>query len=292
MFIPPMLASPLPNKKKNPKAKDFTLEPGKWVAEEKFDGIRLITEVSAAKDRLFVEKGITSWSRYANVRPLPEHIMEKLAALPDCIIDGELCAPGKRSYGTMELANAPDLVYFVFDVLQIEGEDVTAAPYLDRRHALKDLVDFTDNDGPLQLAPAIAVNTWDEVFTLRDAVWARDGEGLILKRLDAPYSPGKRSKDFIKIKQLQSALFTIIGFVASRGEINDRGPFAMVKLLDDEGNITAVKTKNDAQLAKFAEESRAGGVHPALGRKLWCEYQERTPDGSYRHIRWDHWENE
>lgn len=297
MFIAPMLASPLPNLKKNPKAKPFILEPNEWEAEEKFDGIRIVTEISGRSDKLFVEKGITPWTRYQNIRPHPSHIEEVLAQLPDCILDGELAAPGLRSYGTMEIANSGLLVYYVFDILQFEDVDITVLRRDARRSLLKDVLSKT-NSPSVQLAESTPVNTWDEVLTLRDQVWARDGEGLILKRNAAPYIPGKRSKDFRKIKGLECSPFTVIGFVPSRGEINDRGPYAMVRLRDADGNITGVKTLNDAELAKFENEAdhRNGPAlsenHPAIGRTLWCEWQERTPDGSYRHIRWNHWEGE
>ena len=117
MFIEPMYANPLPNLAKNPKAKPFILEPGHYVANEKYDGIRLVTEISNQSERLFVNKGVTSWSRYGNLKPCPDHIQEELAKFPNAIIDGELCAPGKRSYGTMDLDNQEELVYYIFDLL-------------------------------------------------------------------------------------------------------------------------------------------------------------------------------
>lgn len=304
MFISPMLASPLPNKKRNPKAKDFILEPGCWDAEEKYDGIRIITEISDHSDQLFVNKGVTAWSRYGNLRPHPTHIAEILARFPNCVIDGELIAPGKRSYGTMELANTPELVYYIFDLLHLDGEDVMPAPRSVRREALIQIFnDAVAGMGslsgvgflPVQIAPSTRVNTWDEIYALRDAIWARDGEGLILKRHDSCYIPSKRSKDWIKIKQLRPACLTVIGFTESRGEKVYRGPYGMTQLRDDEGNITAVKTRTDADCRRFEELGRnlkPGELHPDVGRKLWVEYQERTPDGSYRHIRWDHWDGE
>ena len=137
---------------------------------------------------------------------------------------------------------------------------------------------------------------------MRDEVWARDGEGLILKRIDAPYTIGKRPKNtWVKIKKLQSQIFTVIGWEPSRGLINNRGLYGMTKLRDEDGIITQVKTKNDAQCRLFEERASfpdgQGGMvvripHPDLGRKLVCEFQERTIYNEYRHIRWDHWSEE
>jgi len=290
MFIEPMYALPIPNLQKKPKAKPFILEPGLYSAEEKIDGIRIITEISDNSETLFVNKGVTAWSRYGNLRPHPKHIEEQLAKLPNCIIDGELCAPGKRSYGTMDLDNTEDLVYYVFDIIRLLNIDETQNMWITRQEHLQSIL--SDLDGPVQLLPTTEVNTWNEIYALRDTVWARDGEGLILKRINSLYTPGKRPKNtWIKIKQLGCDPFTVIGFEASRGLKNNRGPYAMTKVRDREGIITQVKTKNDAQCRLFEERGKTI-PHPDIGRILMCEYQERTPDGEYRHIRWDRWEDE
>lgn len=280
MFIAPMFATPLP--------KNFILEPGVWTADEKYDGHRLIVEVANGQTNLFATKGITAWSRYGLERKLPTHLLEAFNDFPNGIYDGELLVPGKRSYGVTELANTEDLVYFMFDVLQIGDADAMPAPYKSRQLVLKNLP-FNDK---VLLAKSTPVNTWDEVVALRDEVWDRDGEGLILKNLRSIYVSGKRPKNtFIKIKKLQSAILTVVDFVPSRGQIVDRGPYAMVLLRDEDGNETGVKTRNDA-LCREAEALAGTSPHPWIGRELRIEYQERTPDGSYRHPRWDRWEDE
>lgn len=293
MFIEPMYALPVPNVIKYPKKKPFILVPGLMVAEEKYDGIRLISEISNQTERLFVNKGVTCWTRYGNdhTRKTSDQILEGLSGLPDCIIDGELIVPGKRSYGTMTIENTPDQIYYVFDILQIEGSEIIGAPYHSRRALLSAM---SPKFGPMvKLAPTFDIDTWDDVYALRDTVYARDGEGLILKNKKAPYSIGKRPVNtWIKIKQLMSDPFIVVGWEPSRGEKVDRGPYGMTKLRDAEGNFTQVKTKNDEQCRRFEERGRQV-PHPDLGRTLWCEYQERTlPDNSYRHIRWDRWDKE
>lgn len=297
MFVPPMLASPMP---KPGAKKPFILEPGIYCAEEKYDGMRLLTEITKQSGKLFVPKGITAWSRYGNVQDLPSHLEEELAKFPDCIIDGELAAPGLRSYGTMAHANSGQLVYYLFDIVEFEGIPVTALTYAARRSLLQDLVVnhlgiANLKDGDVCLSDSRQIDTWDQLYAFRDEVWARDGEGLILKERSSEYLH-KRSKKWVKIKKCQIAAFVVTGFVPSRGEINNRGPYAIVKLRDGDGINTTVKTKNDEQCRKFEEEGRLaeaqGKIHPAIGRTLICEYQERTPDNEYREIRWDRWENE
>ena len=123
-------------------------------------------------------------------------------------------------------------------------------------------------------------------------VWDSDGEGLIIKRRQAPYTSGKRTMDFIKLKDLRTAVLTLVGFRAGVGTIVDRGAYATVVLRDEHGVQTTVKTLNDKELARFESSAKGHKVHPAIGRSLRIEYHEKTPDGNYRHPRWDRWENE
>lgn len=309
-FITPMFAAAMP---KVP----LDLRSGEWYAELKIDGHRLILEKSA--------HGVMAWSRNGLMRPLPFHIVEAARKLPDGIYDGELHVPGGRSYGVTEIENGPDLVYTVFDILQsTHGEVFTDFPYTFRRNHLRGIL---SKDGPICRGWSVPVPDQPTLINLLEEIWARDGEGLILKHQDSLYLSGKRPKNtWIKIKQLQSTVLAVAGFIPSKGKINDRGKYATVVLVDEEGNYTTVKTRNDEACREFEREAIPGplvwgkmrfsdgtkleyhwGVsvnsefalgdppaepHPAIGRKLRVEFQERTPDRNYRHPRWDRWEDE
>jgi bifunctional non-homologous end joining protein LigD len=288
-FIAPMLASPL-------KA-GFAPKPGEWISEEKYDGIRLIVEVDREQpEDLLSSETVRSWSRDQILHAIPRHLRAAFGVLPTGIYDCELFVPGKRSYGATRLDMADKLQAVVFDVLEVNRVPVFEQK-LTHRRALLDVI-FT-HDVVVAVAPHVTlaearvITCYDDIIAHRDEVWGRDGEGLILKYLEARYRPGKRDKSWIKIKQLKSAVLTVIGFEPSRGEIINRGPYATVVLQDSDGNVTTVKTRNDAEVAKFERDAPVSGIkHPAIGRALRIEYQERTPDGSYRHPRWDRWEDE
>jgi ATP-dependent DNA ligase len=114
-------------------------------------------------------------------------------------------------------------------------------------------------------------------------VWKRDGEGLILKQLQAPYLPGKRPKaTWLKMKALKSAAMTLYGFKAGK-----MGPQSVMLLRDDTGNETQTKWKNLEQLDAFNANPQQ-----FIGRRVRIEFQERTPEGNYRHPRFDRWEDE
>lgn len=272
-FVKPMTCNTAPD--------DF--EPGRdtWVYEEKFDGHRLIVEINNG--------AIHAWSRYGRVRALPLHVMDSLAKFSNGVLDGELYVPGGRSYAVTELTKTSLLVYVMFDILEVKGQ-VTSHLLYDQR---RELLEKSFHVGPgVELAKSTPFDKSSELKLALNAVWERDGEGLILKRRGSSYQPGKRSKDFLKLKQLQSRVFEVIGFEAGTSEIQNRGPYAKVRLRDVDDNEISVKTLNDAELAKFEKDGAGMWEHPAIGRMLRVEFQERTPDGSYRHPRWDRWEDE
>ena len=265
-FIKPMFAQPTPE--------GWRPEPGLWVAEEKYDGHRLVVSVRG--------RDVRAWSRYGRERVLPQHVRLACSHLPDGTWDGELVVPGSRSYGVTVLEDADKLVFTVFDILELCERPVTELYYRERRALLRATWAEAGSEHGRALAGSEDVRSVDDVSSIAGRVWARDGEGLILKRCDRSYEPGKRVKHWLKIKKLRTAVLTVIDYVPGL-----MGPYATVQLRDDEGYETTVKTLNNAELARLEANPNAH-----LGRRLQIEYQERTPDHGYRHPRWDHWENE
>lgn len=266
-WIEPMLARPM--------HKDVDLETGDWFAEEKYDGHRLCVRVGPTNV-------VTCWTRLGNVRLMPPHVRVGLLCLPPGCYDGELVAKNKqKSYGVTELINQDQLQLVLFDILEVNGLNAMDCTYTDRRTLLEELRKHLSDDAVV-VAPSFALDNKLQMEVLAQACWDRGGEGLILKHKDHMYIPKKRTKAWVKIKQLHSSVLTVVGFVEGK-----MGPHATVLLEDDEGNQTTVKTKNTRELKHFAQHARE-----SIGRKLRIEFQERTPDGSYRHPRWDRWEDE
>ena len=285
-FIAPMLASPL--------SKGVDFENSQYIAEEKYDGIRLIAFVSDkyTKQDLFQEGyEVETYSRYGRVYPVPEHVSTALQALPPGVYDGELRVPGLRSYGVTELINGPKLLYTIFDILNFKRQDTMAEMFVVRRTILRRIFEHTFKVSKIprgiELAPIDPVDTLDKAKLMCKRIWARDGEGVILKNVYSPYLSGKRPRNaFIKMKQQQQAEFTVIGFEAGK-----MGPFSKVLVRDAEGNCTTVKTLNTVE-RNLLEDAAGLDPHPMMGDKIIIEFQERTPDGNYRHPRWDRWADE
>lgn len=270
-FISPMLAAPMPKK-------NWSMSPGRYVAEEKYDGHRLVVAVSGAY--------VHAWARSGITRALPSVLVNQLAQLPDGTYDGELIVPGGKSHNVVELAKAEELQYAMFDVMHIGDTDAMRQPYHERRQvleAIKAECGVGDILDQIALAETSVINYLGEIDLLKERIWARGGEGLILKDIHAPYSPGKRPKGvWIKIKALRSTTIKIIGF--ARG-LN--GPYAKVVGVDDMGVRVTVKTLNNAELDRCARNPEA-----VIGRVLRIEYQEPTENEKYRHPRWDRFEDE
>lgn len=284
-----------------------------WAIEEKYDGHRLIVEVKRTPMSHTHASKVTAWTRPRKhaadpsgktmaTRALPSHLVDALGLLPAGTYDGELLAGIEDGTSTdvtrTDLAHT--LRFVVFDVLEQGGVELMSSPYDGRRKTLETLF-RGHNMGPVFLADTCAVCCEDDVTKFVAGVWARGGEGAILKRRSARYQPGKRSPDFVKIKRGETAVLTVVGFEATRGEVMNRGAFASVLLRDEDGNETSCKTLNDEELAAFnAQAERIEGTldhvlrtHPSLGRKLRISFPMRTRTGGYQGpVIWDRWEDE
>lgn len=158
-----------------------------WTFERKLDGIRLVAFKQGTDVRLF--------SRTRQPRTLPA-IEQVIAGFPaiDAILDGELTWDS----GIVE--------YHVFDVVWLDGRDLTSLPLAERRV----LLDALPLQPPLTRVPAmIDDEPWERA---RAEGW----EGVIAKRLDSPYEQ-KRSKHWLKMKCESSQDFVVGGFTDPQG---------------------------------------------------------------------------
>lgn len=289
-FVSPMLATAT-----------TVLPVGKWVAEEKFDGHRLIVARKA--------EGVKAWSRNGKERALTTRLMHALETLPQGVYDGELIVPHGYSSSVTDLSNSHLLQYVVFDLLKYTGVDMTTGRWSARRAALEGIFDSHEDNAVVRLADFYHVNTWKDVEELVDTIWERGGEGLILKDTEAPYRAGKRTKTFLKVKEQGFEVLTIIGFAPSEGEVMNYGDFGTAVLRNDQGTVVPVKVLDDEVRARLAKDDygpriwqevrllsgkklRYHSNHSWVGKLLHIEYQCRTPDGSYRHPRWDRLDGE
>ena len=164
-----------------------------WVHEIKFDGYRMQLRVDGGAARLRTRKGLDWTKRFCE-------IAADAASLPACILDGEavaLDAHGSPDFSALQLALSEEktgkLVYFVFDLLFEGGEDLRGLPLSQRKDRLQALMD----GAPPRLRFVEHFGSGGEAV-LRSAC-RMDLEGVVSKRLDAPYRSG-RGDDWVKSK--------------------------------------------------------------------------------------------
>jgi bifunctional non-homologous end joining protein LigD len=182
-----------------------TAPPGDWHCEIKYDGYRAIAVVGGARTQL--------WSR--NHKPLdyPE-ILPALRALKcrSAVLDGEIVAlddHGRSSFQTLQgrdLGERPPIVFFLFDLLQLDGRSFLGEPIEVRREALKKLLRRPHK--------ALQLSQWFDVEPAALLAEAKRHrlEGIVLKRRGSPYEPGRRSGLWRKVKNLNEQEFAVGGF--------------------------------------------------------------------------------
>src|SRR2546429_7739004 len=155
-------------------------------------------------------KGNDLTTRFSGVaRELP-----KAVKTPDCVLDGEVCAldeAGRSSFSAMQQGKpGTRIVYSVFDVMEIEGEPVVDLPLVERRKRLEQLLDRRSKTVRLS-------ESFDDGQALLEAAKQQRLEGIIAKRLDSRYLPGRRTRDWLKIKTHGEQEFVVAGYTKGTG---------------------------------------------------------------------------
>ena len=195
-FIEPMYALSV---QKLPEGKE-------WLYEVKFDGYRCV----AGRD----ETGVTLWSRKENLfREQFPHIAHACEQLPpDTLLDGEIVAldeNGRVSFNLLQhhRSKAQALLLYIFDVLIYRGRSLLKVPLESRRELLSEI--FKEGKAaPIALSETMQANTADLVRVAREFGF----EGIIAKRKDSHYEPGKRSGAWLKYRINQGQEFVIGGY--------------------------------------------------------------------------------
>ena len=181
-----------------------------WTFEVKWDGYRAIATVAGSDVTLTSRNGNDLTSRFENVAKETT----KVVKTPDCVLDGEVCAlddAGRSSFSAMQQGKAgTPIVYYVFDVLEIEGEPVIDLPLVERRKRLEGLLDRRNKTVRLS-------ETFEDGQALLGAAKQQQLEGIMAKRLDSRYLLGKRTRDWLKIKTHSEQELVIAGYTKGTG---------------------------------------------------------------------------
>lgn len=194
----------------------------KWIFEPKLDGVRCLAFVRRGRGRARGRVQLLSRNRKSLDGAYPE-VVEALATVEhDMVLDGEIVAlsRGVSSFERLQQrlgkhdpaaarASGIRIHYYVFDILHLDGSDLRSAPLAERKRALKTSLKAA---GPVRLTTHR--RTAGEAYY--DAACCRGLEGVIAKRLDAPYRGG-RSDDWLKFKCVNEQEFVIGGWTKPEG---------------------------------------------------------------------------
>ncbi|HEY0580807.1 MAG TPA: non-homologous end-joining DNA ligase, partial [Chloroflexota bacterium] len=274
-----------------------------WLYEPKLDGYRVLAFVDRGDVHLRSRGGQAYETRY------PE-LTRALAAEPvdRAIFDGEIVAvgaDGRSSFQRLQnRASDPQstLRFYAFDLLYLDGYDLREVQLSDRKALLHAV-----------LAPIHGlqeVETFDDGVTLFHAAQATGLEGIVAKRRDSRYEPGKRVRTWLKIKTSQTDEFVVVGYTTGTGRRTETLGSLILGRYDDEGRLRYAghvgtgfdenglqdmlrrlqplrrKTSPlDEPVPRGGGSSRTGGVGVWVEPKVVAEvkFGERTDDGRLRH---------
>jgi bifunctional non-homologous end joining protein LigD len=192
-----------------------------WVFEVKWDGYRAIVDMHGGEATLTSRNGNDLTERFRSIA----RAIERSLKTPDCVLDGEVCAldeEGRATFSAMQQGKPGTRYVFVaFDVLEVEGEPLIDRPLTERQKRVASLIDRRNRT--VQVSEA-----FDDGQALLRAAKEQRFEGILAKKRDSRYTPGRRSREWLKIKTHGRQEFVIAGY--SRGQGRRSGRFGSLIL--------------------------------------------------------------
>jgi DNA ligase D-like protein (predicted ligase) len=180
-------------------------EGSQWLWEIKLDGYRALAVKSSSNVTLFSRRKKSLNTRFP-------YIVEALSDLPDgTVVDGELVGlddSGRPDFNLLQnfQAEASRIHYYIFDLLVCKDRDLTRLPLVERRALLKSLVVIRDKR--IRISDYVEAGATELLAAVRE----QQLEGIVGKRKDSLYEPGKRSGAWIKYRVNRAQEFVIGGY--------------------------------------------------------------------------------
>jgi len=278
---------------------------GEWAYEIKWDGVRALAFIEGGRVQLINRNLRNVTARYPELRELGRALGPR-----EAILDGEVVAfgpDGRPSFQRLQrrmhltsdaqvrrLAQSEPVAYVIFDLLWLDGRSLMERTYAERRAALTEL----ELAGPRWQVPGHHVG---DGAALLEASRRQGLEGIIAKRLDCPYMPGRRSSGWVKVKNFRRTDVVVGGWMPGEGGRSGRiGALLMGSYEDGElryaGRVGTGFTEAELlRLQKLLEplardSSPFSGTQPPKGARFTepelvasVDYGEITEGGTLRH---------
>jgi bifunctional non-homologous end joining protein LigD len=212
-----------------------------WAYEVKWDGVRAIAFCESGRLRLESRTLRDITSHYPELRALAEELGAR-----EVVLDGEIVAydeSGRPSFQRLQrrmhlasesavrrrMADTP-VTYVIFDLLHLDGRSLADLPYTERRDRLEELAP----DGPSWQTPR---NHRGDGAALLEATAKQGLEGIVAKRIDSRYLPGRRGRAWLKVKNFQGQELVIGGYLPGQGRRADTLGALLVGYHDADGDL-------------------------------------------------------
>ena len=260
-----------------------------WSYEMKWDGYRAIVGVADGRVRIVSRRGNDVSARFEELAELP-------AALGgvDAVLDGELVVledDGLPSFQAIQQHTAP-AVLMCFDLLRLDGRDLMALPWTER-HALLERLGLADDRW--QTPPSVV----GDGARVHEAAVRLGMEGVVAKRIDSPYRPGRRSSEWCKYRIRLGQELVVGGWLPGEGRLEGTLGSVLVGYFEPGGVLRYAgrvgsgidERKRTAMLASFRERDTSPFEStPRLPGPVWIEpdvvvaveFTEWTSDGVLR----------
>jgi bifunctional non-homologous end joining protein LigD len=195
-----------------------------WTFEVKWDGYRALGYVRNGECTLLSRNENDLTERFDEIAKA----VVKATKSPNAVLDGEVCAldeRGRSSFSAMQRGTGV-LVYYVFDLLELDGEPLVELPLHERRARLEALLDRRSRT--VRISEGFA-----DGAALFEAAAAQRLEGIVAKRLDSKYQQDRRTRDWLKVKTHGRQEFVVAGY--TRGSGARAGTFGSLVLGVEEG---------------------------------------------------------
>ncbi|HEV2293393.1 MAG TPA: non-homologous end-joining DNA ligase [Tepidisphaeraceae bacterium] len=199
---------------------DLPADQRRYAFEFKWDGIRALTIWDGRELRILSRNGLDNTLVYPELAALAEALGERSA-----VLDGEICVLDENdrpNFGLLQQRMKADratalhrakslpVQYFLFDILYLDGKLTIDLPWTRRRALLEEVT----VKGPYwELSPARI----GEGQAMLETARAHQLEGIVAKRIDSVYEPGRRSPNWLKIKLVQRQEFVVGGYTNEKG---------------------------------------------------------------------------
>lgn len=179
-----------------------------WIFEVKWDGYRCLSYISCRGIYLDSRNGRPLLPKFPSLASIREALRAE-----EALLDGEVVAfrEGRADFSYLR-SGASAVVLAVFDLLWLDGEPLLEIPLRERRERLRQVLAWGEGR-PVFLSEAVE----GRGQALYEWACGRGLEGVMAKKADSPYYPGKRSDNWLKIKNLREGRFWVVGYAPSPG---------------------------------------------------------------------------